>query len=306
MQGLGPAQRVTPVPALVAASKSKVLASSEELKKLSAASLMPVEDVKSYLRAVRRERIRSNKEWKFMEAFWRALIYIVAFGFGAWSTMDKSWYQEPSTQCWEGWPYQSIPQETYQYYALELGVYVHLVLYMAIDIKRSDFMETCIHHLVTLFLIFFSWVMGFVRVGTLVMLVHDISDIPLETAKVVNYCKYNPKHKWWAAPAADGIFAVFAVTFYITRLYLYPKHILFNTLFYAKPQCEDFTWNMYYLFNGLLGTLQLLHIFWAGLITRMIYRQVVLNQLDDIRSDDEGGDDSWGEGEANGKEKKAK
>jgi hypothetical protein len=33
---------------------------------------------------------------------------------------------------------------------------------------------------------------------------------------------------------------------------------------------------------------QLLHIFWAYLILKMVYKVLVLNKLEDIRSDDEG------------------
>ena len=56
----------------------------------------------------------------------------------------------------------------------------------AFDTRRSDMVEMTIHHIVTLVLISFSWVTGFVRIGSIVMLVHDISDVPLELAKVMN------------------------------------------------------------------------------------------------------------------------
>jgi TLC domain len=52
------------------------------------------------------------------------------------------------------------------------------------DTKRSDFWQHFVHHLVTMALITLSWVTNFVRMGTLVMLIHDISDVPLEIAKV--------------------------------------------------------------------------------------------------------------------------
>jgi ceramide synthetase len=39
------------------------------------------------------------------------------------------------------------------------------------------------HHLVTIWLIWFSYVVGYWKIGLLVLVVHDIADIPLEAAK---------------------------------------------------------------------------------------------------------------------------
>lgn len=44
----------------------------------------------------------------------------------------------------------------------------------------QDFKEQVIHHLATLTLLAFSWCGNYIRVGTLVMLVHDASDVFLE------------------------------------------------------------------------------------------------------------------------------
>ena len=39
-----------------------------------------------------------------------------------------------------------------------------------------------IHHMATISLLYFSWAVNFVRIGTLVLVVHDIADIPLSVS----------------------------------------------------------------------------------------------------------------------------
>ena len=46
----------------------------------------------------------------------------------------------------------------------------------------QDFKEQVIHHTATLILLSFSWISNYIRIGTLVMAVHDCSDILLEVS----------------------------------------------------------------------------------------------------------------------------
>lgn len=44
----------------------------------------------------------------------------------------------------------------------------------------QDFKEQIVHHAATIFLISFSWLVNYIRGGTLIMLVHDASDYLME------------------------------------------------------------------------------------------------------------------------------
>ncbi|TNN75611.1 Ceramide synthase 2 [Liparis tanakae] len=105
-------------------------------------------------------------------------------------------------------------ESQYWYYILEMSFYGSLLLSVAFDVKRKDFKEQIIHHLATLVLLSFSWCVNYIRIGTLVMIVHDASDVLLESAKLFNYAKWEKTCK--------SLFVLFALVFMVTRLIIFP------------------------------------------------------------------------------------
>jgi hypothetical protein len=66
---------------------------------------------------------------------------------------------------------------------IELAFYWSLVFSQFIDVKRKDFWQMFIHHIATIALLSFSYIVNFLRVGTLVLVVHDAGDYWLEVIK---------------------------------------------------------------------------------------------------------------------------
>uniref|UniRef100_A0A4W5PU72 Ceramide synthase 4b n=1 Tax=Hucho hucho TaxID=62062 RepID=A0A4W5PU72_9TELE len=195
-------------------------------------------------------------------------------------------------------PLQPIERAHFWYYQLELGFYLSLLLCVSVDVKRKDFKEQVIHHIATIFLLGFSYCSNYVRIGTLVMLLHDSSDFLLESAKMFNY------GTGWRK-TCDTLFVIFAAVFLVTRLVVFPSKIIHTTLVLSMEVFEPFAG--YYFFNILLMVLQALHVFWAVLILRMANKFLFLGKLDkDERSDEESEleeeDDDKGEGEEKDKE----
>ena len=69
----------------------------------------------------------------------------------------------------------------------ELSFYWGLLITQFFDVKRKDFWMMFVHHAVTIFLMSFSWTCNFYKVGTLVLIIHDVADIFLESAKLFKY-----------------------------------------------------------------------------------------------------------------------
>ncbi|TSP09091.1 Ceramide synthase 2 [Bagarius yarrelli] len=208
----------------------------------------------------RRNQDRPSNTKKFCEASWRFVFYLISFTFGLASLITR------------------VENVHYWYYMLELGFYWSLLLCVSVDIKRKDFKEQIVHHIATIFLLGFSYCANYIRIGTLVILIHDSSDFLLESAKMFNYAGWKK--------TCDSLFVVFAVVFLVTRLVVFPSKIIYTTLILSMEVFQPFAG--YYFFNFLLLVLQFLHIFWAWLILRMIYKFLFLGKLDkDERSDDD-------------------
>merc|ERR1712178_537977 len=163
-------------------------------------------------------------------------------------------------------------------YQIELAFYVSLVLSLFNDVKRKDFTEQIIHHFATITLVVFSYLANFIRIGTLVLILHDISDIFLEAAKCFIYCK--------KGKVADVLFAVFAVTFIITRDFMFPWMVIHTSLVKSMWLFEPYF--AYYAFNAFLMIIQVLNWFWSFTILRMAYRLMTQSEIgEDDRSDND-------------------
>ncbi|KAJ8363152.1 hypothetical protein SKAU_G00119830 [Synaphobranchus kaupii] len=229
----------------------------------------------------RRNQDRPSNTRKFREACWRFAFYMVAFTAGLAVMIDAPWLWD-QRECWNGYPLQTITKAHYWYYMTELGFYWSLLLCVSVDIKRKDFKEQIVHHVSTISLLGFSYCSNYVRIGTLVMLLHDSADVLLESAKMFNYADWRK--------SCDVLFVIFTLVFLVTRLVVFPLKVIHTTLVLSMEVFSPFFG--YYFFNVLLLVLQALHVFWAWFILRMFYKFIFRGKVGrDERSDEESGDD---------------
>ncbi|XP_028257241.1 ceramide synthase 2 [Parambassis ranga] len=250
-----------------------------DINGLSKKSNLSVRQVERWFRR-RRRNDRPGVLKKFREASWRFVFYLFAFVGGIVALYDKEWLYD-TREVWTGFPKQSMLESQYWYYILEMSFYGCLLFSVAFDVKRKDFKEQIIHHLATLILLSFSWCANYIRVGTLVMLVHDASDVLLESAKLSNYAKWENTCK--------TLFILFAIVFMVTRLVIFPFWLIHCTWVYPVLHYPAFFG--YYFFNVMLVVLLCLHIYWAYLILCMIRKFIFGTLTRDERSENEEEDD---------------
>jgi hypothetical protein len=218
---------------------------------------------------------------KFSESTWRFTFYLSIFLYGVIILKNKIWLSD-TRHCWLNYPNHPLTIDVYWYYMIELAFYWSLVFSQFIDVKRKDFWQMFIHHIATISLLSFSYIVNFVRVGTLVLVVHDAGDYWLECAKMAKYAR--------AQRLCDTMFVIFAVVWFITRLCYYPYKVLYTTTFEEVRILGLFP--AFYVFNGLLILLQILHYFWFYLICQVAISAFKAGKVTkDERSDSEESDD---------------
>ncbi|KAK3404536.1 hypothetical protein EUGRSUZ_K00842 [Eucalyptus grandis] len=118
------------------------------------------------------------------------------------------------------------------------------------------------HHVITVFLIDYSYLTSFFQVGAIVLALHDVSDVFLEAAKVLGYLGLMIALNC-AVPLCDYL-----------------------------PMGEAYATPLYYIFNSMLLMLLIFHAYWWVLICSMIRRQLKNRGKvgEDIRSDSEDDD----------------
>ena len=230
---------------------------------------------------------------KFVEAAWRAIVYAAACCYAlkctVLGTAEMPWLED-SVHFWMGWPHD-VSDDMLSLYAMYVGFYVHMLVFLFLDVKSSDFYALIIHHCVTLFITLCSWMVMMTRVGSFVMVLHDFSDVFLEVAKCFNYSQR--QHKWCSS-GADVTFVIFAASFFYLRLYIYPTRVLSSAVYGAceyagcviPPTLGNcFRQPAYLAFIPALSILQVLQIFWGWKVLGVIATVLRGKPLEDPRDD---------------------
>ncbi|KAL6737305.1 hypothetical protein Aduo_010960 [Ancylostoma duodenale] len=230
---------------------------------------------------------RQTRVKRILECFWRFSYYTFAFLYGCVVLWNKPWLWDVK-QCWIGYPFHQVDDSVWWYYMIETSFYYSLLIASFFDVRRSDFWQLIIHHLVTIGLLSSSFTINFVRVGTLVLISHDVADILLEFGKLTRYDR-NLK------AVTNVCFVVFLTGWIITRLGYYPLVLVRSALFDAAGLIQpdynllDFTQVPYAprVIIAMLFILLLLHIFWTVIIMKIVVKTVTEGEAGDLRSDSE-------------------
>lgn len=238
------------------------------------------------------ERRKVNK---FKESAWKCVYFFSAEFLALYVTYDEPWFTN-TKNFWVGpgdqiWPDQKLKLKLKGLYMFGAGFYTYSIFALVFwETRRKDFVLSMVHHVATVILIVLSYMLRFARVGSIVLALHDASDVFMEIAKMSKYSGYEL--------SASIFFVLFVLSWTILRIIYFPLWILRSTSFevlLVLKKAEDMTTVtiFYYVFNTLLFCLLVLHIYWWYLMVLMVVRQIKARGKveDDVRSDSEGEDE---------------
>ncbi|KAG5497640.1 hypothetical protein JKF63_03905 [Porcisia hertigi] len=260
-----------------------------------------------------------KKLLKFQNQVWLSLFYVASSCFGYYVQRGEPWFKLPlnteaSLEILLPHPYNP-PKEFLLYYNIGLAFYLAelcSLLFIERHVRRSDFLQYLLHHIITILLIVCSHLGMEHRIGAYVLFIHDVSDIMLSVSKSLHYMmhedaarqmRYNRKHaklngKTYRKPllyrriitdwSVNGCFALFSVLFFFFRLYCLPH--IGRTMIFMASKVRHGNLNMWLLCLLLNVVLQGLHVYWGILIVTMILSLAMGEKRKDIRSEDD--DDS--------------
>jgi len=239
----------------------------------------------------------------------------VGLTFFYWKVADSYWFTQPQLW-WEGWPVdQPSVSDAKIVYNVVIAHYMHQTLWQFVETKQSDFWVQITHHFTALGLLFFSFLLNFVRAGLFVLLLVETNNLFVRPGKLLVYMgEVRP----WAKKVADVVFLAFILWDLVTHFWIYPVAVLWRrgegaSAWYwplspdgTLSKAEDpfavalgFTnasggfMNMplacpgYVILTVMLWALMIMFTFWMYLILKIAVKMAAEGKLEDIRSDDE-------------------
>ncbi|GAA0141824.1 transferase [Lithospermum erythrorhizon] len=219
--------------------------------------------------ALKFDEATKSKINKCSESMWKLIYYATAESCLLAATYNEPWFNDV-TLFFRGWPNQELKSSIKIIYMCQCGFYTYsIAALLTWETRRKDFAVMMAHHVVTVILISYSYMTSFFRAGCIILALHDASDVFLEGAKVF---KYSEKEF-----GASIFFGLFAISWFILRLIFFPFWVIRSTSYYlceVLNLSESYHTALYYIFNTMLLTLLVFHIYWWILINAMIMRQL--------------------------------
>ncbi|KAI0120661.1 TLC domain-containing protein [Xylariales sp. AK1849] len=254
---------------------------------------------------------------RFSEQAWLLVYYLVFWPVG-WYIYRKSPYYLNMQELWTNWPTRELAGLNKTYMLAQWAFWIQQVLVINIEERRKDHWQMLTHHFVTISLIASCYAYHQTRVGHLILILMDVVDLFLPLAKCLKYMGFTT--------VCDVLFGIFMASWFMARHVFYlmtcwsiyadiPKHIP-DACYRGSAQdltgpfpVPDKGWaHLFEPFQDPTGTvcwdyqirwgflssllfLQVITIMWFVLIIRIAIRVLQGGSADDVRSDDEAGEE---------------
>lgn len=230
------------------------------------------------------EDLRKKKIEKAAFARFRCLWYLVITIIGYYCLKDEEWLPrslggtartlKDLNLFWEGLPYQPQSRKVVVYYMIQFGsALCTFILQFKQNRTRNSYGEFLLHDMATLILLIISFLNNYLRMGAVVLFLHDISDIFSYGCKIY----VDTKH----IKLTLFFYVSLVLTWFWTRLYVFPFEVIlqcFTNNIWARPELVG-----YMIIAICLFTLLCLHVYWIVLILNIGVKFITSGEADDMQ-----------------------
>jgi ceramide synthetase len=230
------------------------------------------------------KNLRKKKIEKAAFAYFRSLWYLFITIVGYYCLKDEEWL--PRTlggtartlkdldQFWDGLPYQPQNRKVVIYYMIQFGsALCTFILQFKQNRTRNSYGEFLLHDMATLMLLIISFLNNYLRMGAVVLFLHDISDIFSYGCKIFVDTEYLKTTLFF--------YVSLVLSWFWTRLYVFPFQVIlqcFTNNIWARPELVG-----YMIIAICLATLLCLHVYWIVLILNIGVKFLRTGEADDMQ-----------------------
>lgn len=224
---------------------------------------------------------------KFKDQAWQLFIHSTMAALEIYIVSDTTWWWDPPS-AFSPCPRFFLEGTAHHIWIVEFFYILQLAIWVWtgfsckwLESRRKDYVEMMVHHLATVSLVLGSLIYHEHAFGILVLLAHDLSDVPLDLLKMSNYLKLEDRHGYYIVEF------FFSITTFVTwpylRLYYFPYRLAYLGSFYGYgslcaqgdslyEQCA--TTGSRCHGTVLLAILTVLHVYWWLLLLRVLRKLI--------------------------------
>ena len=183
---------------------------------------------------------------KFQDQMWQLFIHSSMTAFelyilfiedgGVWRKEERiGVLRHEYASYWTPHPYsQANNTSMHLFYLVQLAIWIDTCFsHCFIEERHKDYVMMYVHHLVTILLVWASYSNNYMRVGVVILLLHDFSDIFLDLLKICNYLKLEGRKGCFLL---EFTYACNMLMWAYLRLYIFPVRVVWGGVWHGARE----------------------------------------------------------------------
>ncbi|EAY18318.1 hypothetical protein TVAG_254300 [Trichomonas vaginalis G3] len=225
---------------------------------------------------------RPNRIKKFSDQIWQLFLHVSSCVFELPLILSTTWWSNPLS-CFEPCPkFQTVSLLVKLAYTWEAAAYIFDgFAHRFWNARKNDYQIMFAHHVCTALLIAGSYSWNFFAFGTIVMFLHDFSDIPVDMLVIINQAKLEGAQYFFLTEIQ---YITTTLDWFLVRNVWFPFKLLiplYKVICIKSEYPEGYT--MYLFLCVLMHALYVMHAYWLFVFLRIGYHIITMDGHDEKR-----------------------